>query len=111
MPNFELAKEKSNEETIRDIIRQTPELIANQFTGGQITWLECLTNSVLAIEMYLSIDAAKIELGEARHANIVKNLKKLREKIKKMMDEFSEPENIPPDDIKNSLLAELNVII
>lgn len=111
MSNIEKIIEKTSEETIKEITKQAPELIGDQFTGEKITWLECLTNSVLAIEMYLSIDKAKTELGEKKHSEVVSKLKKLRNKIKKLMDEFSEPENIPPIEIRNDLLAELSAII
>ena len=97
-------------EEAQGVIKRAPQRIEEEFSRSQNSWLECFGSSIFAIETYLDSDKVKAEIGEEKFKNVLQKLDDLKVKHAKFKEVYPNRSTIPPVEIRQELIEELNVL-
>jgi len=110
MESSELRNQPSRIEEAKSVILRAAQRIEDEFSRSKNSWLECLGSSIFALEAYPDSSQVKAEVGEEVFAEIIKKISDLKERHYELKYKYPDKEINPPDNIKQELLAKLNVL-
>jgi hypothetical protein len=104
-----LEQQKSRDQMVKELINRAPQRIEEEFNRTTNTWLECFGSSIFQIETYLDMDKLKEEIGAEKHKNAITKLEELKNRHHSLKQQYPDKDTIPPENMKQELLALLNV--
>lgn len=108
MNNKEFPKENITE-IMKEIIKNAPEKIENEFAKGFNSWLACFGSKIFQLETELLTAKRRREITEEEYKNMRDRIEELKFRRYELEKEYDTVEKIPPDEIKGELIKKLNI--
>lgn len=110
MENSEQRQEKTRLDELREKIDGARARIESEFTRTENSWLECFGSSVFVIETYLSSPKLEALLSREQYKHALQRMDGLKEKLFELKKQYPDKNTVLPDNIKESLLQELDIV-
>lgn len=95
---------------LRGIIQNAQRSIAGEFARTVNSWLECFGSCVFQVETYLASSKVRVVLSPEKYTIAEKRLEDLKEKLHHLKEQYPNKQPVPPENIQQELLAELDIL-
>lgn len=101
--------EKSDLEVLKGYISNSKEEIENEYNSTTNSWIRCFGTMMAAIGVFLALDSVKEGLSKEELNEAKRKQKLLAEKFNELNPLYPTHESVVPDEIKEELIASLDV--
>jgi len=103
-------KPKTRFAELQETIANSAFAIESEFDKTANDWLSCFGSRVFVIETYLSSKKVEELLLPEKHQKALSKLEALKEQLRTLKKRYPSKDTIPPEDIKQDLLNDLDVL-
>ena len=97
-------------EELQGVIKNARQGIEAEFARSPNNWLSCFGSKVFVVETHLNSPKLQELVSSEKFQAAVIKLEQLKEKLFELQQQYPDRETMPPDEIKEELLSELDVL-
>lgn len=103
-------KLKNRLEELKEAMENASQGIEDEFSRSTNDWLSCFGSKVFVVETRLSSSKIRDMLGPDKYRDALERMERLKERLNQLKKQYPEKEDIPPNEIKEELLSQLDVL-
>jgi hypothetical protein len=103
-------REQTQLEMLQEAIAESRGAIEAEFERTANDWLSCFGSRVFQVEAYLGLRKVKASFSPENYQKALVRMETLKERLHELKDQYPDKATVPPDEIKEELLADLNVV-